>query len=33
MAKSNSLRRYIYKKGKALKEVDKFNNNVNLEEL
>jgi hypothetical protein len=33
MAKSNGLRRYIHEKGRAPKEVDEFNNNIDLEEL
>jgi hypothetical protein len=33
MAKSNGLRRYIHEKGRAPKEVDEFDNDVDSEEL
>ena len=33
MAKSNGLRRYIHEKGKAPKEVDEFDDDVDPEEL
>jgi hypothetical protein len=33
IAKSNGLRRYIHKKGKAPKEVDEFDDDVDPEEL